>query len=419
MPASCGESPPTSMPSPTSAPPRTPWSRAGCSATNPDVVFRHPLIRSAIYGGAPAELRRTVHTAIASHIDPATDPDRRAQHLAAAARGPDESLAAELEQAAVRAGKRGGYTAESSFLLLAAQLTPVAADRARRMLRAATAAFDAGLPHRAEALLDQARTGLHDHLLQAEATRLEGRLQVPLARPPAAPALLVAAARAFAPSDRARARTTLAEAIEASLVAQQFTTGTSLEEIGRLGLATPREGSGPPTLRDLLLDGMASLFTSNHAAAMPILRQAVTRLAHGEVTHADVVTFHNFGVVVINELWDDEAYGLWSHRAETVAREHGALIALQVMMLALAKHKPAPAASPLADAHYDETIEITRAIGGYVPFYELLRVDLNAWRGLEEETRRDAASWPRAPPPSARARRWPWRSSPSPPWSSA
>ena len=358
---------------------------------NPNVVFRHPLIRSAIYGGAPTELRRTVHTAIAAHIDPATDPDRRAHHLAAAAREPDESLAAELEQAAARAGKRGGYSAESSFLLLAAQLTPAHQDRAPRMLRAATAAFDVGLPHRAEALLDHARSGFDDDLFQAEATRLDGRLQVPLARPPAAPALLVAAARAFAPHDRTRARNSLAEAIEAGLVAQQFTAGTSLEEVGRLALTVPREGSAPPALHDLLLDGMASLFTGNHAAAMPILREAVTRLARGDVTGADVAAFYNFGVVVTNELWDDEAYGLWSHRAETVAREHGALIALQVMMLALAKHETRAGRFAVADAHYDETIEITRAIGGYVPFYELLRVDLNAWRGLEDDTRRAAS----------------------------
>jgi len=359
--------------------------------TNPDLAFRHPLIRSAVYGGAPAELRRTVHTAIAAHIDRATEPDRRAQHLAAAARGSDESLAAELEQAAARAGKRGGYSAESSFLLLAAQLTPAPEDRARRMLRAATAAFDAGLPHRAEALLDQARAGFDDPLFQAEATRLEGRLQVPLARPPAAPALLVAAARAFAPHDRARARTTLAEAIDATLVAQQFAAGTSFQEIGRLALATPRGGSGPPALHDLLLDGLSSLFTGNHAAAMPILREAVARLARGDVTRADVAASYHFGVVVMNELWDDEAYGLWSHRAETLAREHGALIALQVTLLALAKHETRAGRFGAADAHYDETIEITRAIGGFVPFYELLRVDLHAWRGLEDETRRGAS----------------------------
>jgi len=361
-------------------------------STTPDVVFRHPLIRSAIYGGAPLELRRTVHTAVAAHLDPATDPDRRAQHLAAAARAPDELVAAELEQAAVRAGKRGGYSAESSFLLLAAQLTPEPADRARRMLQAATAAFDAGLPHRSEALLDQARSGLDDHLLRAEATRLEGRLRVPLARPAEAPALLVAAAREFAPHDRERARTTLAEAIDTGLVAQQFTTGTTLEEIGRLALATPRHGSAPPSLDDLLLDGMASLFTGNHAAAMPILREAVHRLARGPVSDADVAASYHFGVVVINELWDDEAYGLWSHRAETVAREHGALIALQVTMLALAKHETRAGRFAAADVHYDEAIEITRAIGGFVPFYELLRVDLNAWRGLEDQTRRDASA---------------------------
>jgi DNA-binding CsgD family transcriptional regulator len=259
------------------------------------------------------------------------------------------------------------------------------------MLRAATAAFDAGLPHRSEALLDQARPEIDDPLLQAEATRLEGRLQVPLGRPPAAPALLVAAARAFAPLDRARARTTLAEAIDTALVAQQFTVGTSLEEIGRLALAIPREGAGPPELCDLLLDGLASLFTGNDAAAMPILREGVARLARGDVSRTEVAANYHFGVVVINELWDDEAYGLWCHRSESVAREHGALIALQVTLLALAKHETRAGRFAAADAHYDETIEITRAIGGFVPFYELLRVDLNAWRGREDETRRAAA----------------------------
>ena len=357
---------------------------------SPELAFRHPLIRSAVYGGAPPDLRRTVHTALAARTDRATEPDRRAQHLAAAARGPDEALAAELEQAAARAGKRGGYSAESSFLLLAAQLTPTPEDRARRMLRAATAAFDAGLPHRSEALLDQARAEVDDPLLQAEATRLEGRLQVPLGRPPAAAARLVAAARAFAPLDRARARTTLAEAIDTALVAQQFTLGTSFGEIGRLALATPRDGAGPPELCDLLLDGLASLFTGNDAAAMPILREAVARLARGDVTHTEVAANYHFGVVVINELWDDEAYGLWCHRSERVAREHGALIALQVTMLALAKHETRAGHFAAADARYDETIEITRAIGGSVPFYELLRVDINAWRGVEDETRRAA-----------------------------
>jgi DNA-binding CsgD family transcriptional regulator len=115
--------------------------------------FCHPLARSAIWQGAPPGRRRAAHAALAAT---ATQPDRRAWHLAAAASGPDESVAAALEDAASAAGGRGGVSAEAKLLERSARLTPASEPRARRLLRAGFAAEAAGRLEHAEELLAEA-----------------------------------------------------------------------------------------------------------------------------------------------------------------------------------------------------------------------------------------------------------------------
>ncbi|MEW1846096.1 AAA family ATPase [Nonomuraea angiospora] len=120
------------------------------------VTFRHPLIRAAAYQVAPHAGRVQVHEAFARVLDGAYDADRRTWHLAAAAPGPDEEVAAELERAARRAGRRGGVTAMMSAFERAAQLSTDETRRAWRLIAAARAAYDAGLPDHAAELADQA-----------------------------------------------------------------------------------------------------------------------------------------------------------------------------------------------------------------------------------------------------------------------
>ena len=100
----------------------------------PQVSFRHPLIRSAVYHGASSAERRAAHQALAAALDLERDRDRRAWHRAAAAVAPDEELAAELARSAAQATSRGGYAAAATLLGLAVKSTPDPARRAERLL---------------------------------------------------------------------------------------------------------------------------------------------------------------------------------------------------------------------------------------------------------------------------------------------
>ncbi|MFC5668369.1 AAA family ATPase, partial [Kitasatospora misakiensis] len=101
-----------------------PAEAAGLLKLGAPVRFRHPLVRSAACRGAAADALRAVHGALADATDAERDPDRRAWHLAHAAVGPNEPVAAALERSAARALARGGRAAAASFLERAAALSP-------------------------------------------------------------------------------------------------------------------------------------------------------------------------------------------------------------------------------------------------------------------------------------------------------
>lgn len=105
-----------------------------------EVVFRHPLIRSAVVELSASDDRRRAHQALASAL--AGQPDRQAWHLAYAATGPDSKVASLLASAAYRNLHRGDATGAVTALIRAADLSPGPSDRARRLAEAAYIAGD-------------------------------------------------------------------------------------------------------------------------------------------------------------------------------------------------------------------------------------------------------------------------------------
>jgi len=107
------------------------------------IRFRHPLVRSAVRQSAGVQQRRRVHEALAATLE--ADPDRRVWHRAALMSGTHEELASELEEAGVRARRRGAIDVAVSALRRAVQLS--APDhRARRMFATAELAYQRGRP---------------------------------------------------------------------------------------------------------------------------------------------------------------------------------------------------------------------------------------------------------------------------------
>jgi DNA-binding CsgD family transcriptional regulator len=107
-----------------------------------EVEFRHPLIRTAIQQEASLSQRHAAHAALAGVLR--NEPDRAVWHRFAAATGPDETVALELEELAARAERRGAVAAAMDRLEQAAQLSADPVVRSQRLLRAAELGFELG-----------------------------------------------------------------------------------------------------------------------------------------------------------------------------------------------------------------------------------------------------------------------------------
>jgi DNA-binding CsgD family transcriptional regulator len=117
------------------------------------VRFSHPLLASAVLGAIPPARLRDLHAAAATN---AMGAEEQARHRALAADGPDGQIAAELDEAAGLAERRGAPGIAAELLELAGSLTPAdqAGDKHRRLLAAGKLLHVAGETRAAAAVLN-------------------------------------------------------------------------------------------------------------------------------------------------------------------------------------------------------------------------------------------------------------------------
>jgi hypothetical protein len=84
-----------------------PAAQEGLLEIGAHVSFPPPLARSAACLSVSLQEREAAHRSLAESTDPEADPDRRAWHLAQATSGPNEEVAAKLEDCAGRAQSQG------------------------------------------------------------------------------------------------------------------------------------------------------------------------------------------------------------------------------------------------------------------------------------------------------------------------
>ncbi len=180
------------------------------------VTFRHPLVRAAAYQDAPLHRRIEVHRAYAEALRADADADRRAWHLAAATTKPDEVVAAELEGVAERAWHRGGAMAVCAAYERAGRLSADRELKARRIVQASQAAFDAGKADRAARLAAEALALTTDIGVRADAIYTRGAVEYERTSPRADAELTLEAAALVRDTDPERAALTLYEAVHAA-----------------------------------------------------------------------------------------------------------------------------------------------------------------------------------------------------------
>ncbi|HYH32578.1 MAG TPA: AAA family ATPase [Pseudonocardia sp.] len=237
------------------------------------LAFRHPLIRAAVYHGAPLSQRVAAHAALADAYG--DDADRRAWHLALAATGADERVAVDLEEAAGRAHLRAGHAAAAAAYERAAALSEDRAAAVRRITLACEAGAHAGQLEWARVTAERAARDVADPATLARLAEVRAGADFVQGELRRAHGLLVDGATGVAADDPERAFWMLMRAVHAAWAAatDDQLIAPTLDRFDALGL----DRDGPLMAVAWLARWATTLVLERDPAGFPPLDQVVAR----------------------------------------------------------------------------------------------------------------------------------------------
>ncbi|MEU8894221.1 AAA family ATPase [Nocardia sp. NPDC048505] len=293
---------------------------AGLAHTDGRTVgFRHPLLRSAVYQGAPLAQRLAVHAALAATRTAPEDADLRAWHLAAAATGPDEKTAAALEDSADRARRRSGYSGAVAAYERAAGLSTDPVARVRRLVAAAETAGEAGQLARAQVLAERAAAQTADPLLRARLDLVSATAEFGAGKPQSAHHRLLDGAAAVRALDPVRATRMLGQAVHTAW----YLGARELDEVAAQLSAVPLPDGEPLTpISRYTVAAMTGRYTVDLRAAAAAARR------NGADSPRDLVQMCGTGLVVGQ---DDQVTEL-ARELIAECREQGRLALLPTLL---------------------------------------------------------------------------------------
>jgi DNA-binding CsgD family transcriptional regulator len=347
------------------------------------VVFRHPLVRTAIYRGAAFTDREHAHRTLANASAAEGSPDRAAWHRAAATVGTDDEVALELESTAERARLRSGHAAAASALERAAELSGDTESKARRLVAAAGAAWHAGQPERATALLDRASPIVSDQGLRVELAHVRGDVEWRCGALLDAATTLMSGAADAARLDPGKALEMLSDAGFVGLDTGDL---AQVHEAGQLAATLPRSDDEERAFRVDLLVGVGRLALGD-ASAVPLVQETLARAADVDETRSLV-----WAAVGAAALGDFATRAESLRRAVALARTSGAVDTLTTVLVNVAITGVLTGQFGVG-TEAEEGLRLAREAG--LPHAASLHLSVLAWlaavKGRDEECRALAA----------------------------